>query len=71
MIVFAKLLMLVICAFIQFHIYTINSLNIVIALIAMIISCIPTIVKHDIWEGKGLKIISGTLWLMYLSLIHI
>ncbi len=66
MIVFAKLLVLIICAFIQFHIYTISSLNIVISLIAMIISCFPTIVRHDIFGGKGLKIISGCLWITFL-----
>ena len=66
MIVFAKLIILILCVFLQFHIYPLSGINIAIALIAMIISCIPTIISADIWSGKGLRIITGNTWLIFL-----
>ncbi len=66
MLILAKLIILILCAFIQFHIYPLNGHNIAIALIAMIISCIPTIIKADIFGGKGLRVITGGAWLIFL-----
>lgn len=66
MLILAKLIMLILCAFIQFQIFPLNGINIAIALIAMIISCIPTIITVDIWGGKGLRIITGCTWLIFL-----
>ncbi len=66
MLILAKLIMLILCAFIQFQIFPLNGINIAIALIAMIISCIPTIITVDIWDGKGLRIITGCTWLIFL-----
>ena len=67
MIVLAKLIILILCAFLQFQIYPLSEINVAIALFAMIISCIPIIIKADIFGGKGLKIISGSLWLSFLG----
>lgn len=66
MIVFAKLVILILCAFLQFQSYPLNGINIAIALIAMIISCIPTIIRTDIWNEKGLKILTAGTWLVFL-----
>ncbi len=66
MLIFAKLIILIICTFIQFQIYPLDGINIAVVLIAMIISCIPTIIKSDIWGGKGLKTITVCTWTIFL-----
>lgn len=66
MIIISKLIVLILCAFIQFNIYPISSINIAIALLAMIIACLPVIIKADLFRGKGLKLISGIIWFSFL-----
>ncbi|MBP3338399.1 MAG: sensor histidine kinase [Lachnospiraceae bacterium] len=66
MLILAKLIVLILCGFIQFNIFALNSVNIAIALIAMIIACLPTIINLD-WLGtKGLKIIIGSIWSLFI-----
>lgn len=66
MLILAKLIILILCAFIQFHIYPLNGINIATALVAMIIACIPTITKSEFLSEKMYKIITGSLWFIFL-----
>jgi len=65
MIVIAKLLVFIICVFLQFKISDMHITNIAIMLIALIISSIPIIIKTDFIGDKGLNILTTLSWSGY------
>lgn len=68
MIILAKFLILIICSFLQFYIYDVSVFNISVALISLIISSLPSIIKTDFIGEKGCSIIDNIIWNIYLLL---
>ncbi len=66
MLIHAKCIILILCSFLQFHIYSLDGFNVTITLFAMIIACLPSILNHDIFGRKGLVHVIGTFWLIFI-----
>lgn len=66
MLVVAKLLIFAFCAFLQFNIYDVNISTVAIALVALIISTLPVIIKTDFLGNKGLRIIMELTCFIYI-----
>ncbi len=66
MLVIAKLLIFVLCAFIQFNIYNISINTIAVGLLSLILSSLPVIIKTDLLSDRSLKRLYEVVYTAYL-----
>ncbi len=66
MLVIAKLLIFVLCAFLQFNTHEVSIGNVAISLVALIICTLPIIVKTDFLGDKGLQALSEVVSTIYI-----
>lgn len=64
--VFAKLLLLLLCAFFQFHKYTINASNIVVLLTALVLSSLSIVLQPKTLKSKWFALILSFVWSAWL-----
>ncbi len=57
-----KLLIILLCALFHFEYSTINIKNVAFFLIALIISCLPLVIRTDLFDKKGLRIAISLIW---------
>lgn len=66
MLIVAKLLIIIFCGFLQFHIYPLNTTSTLITLVAFILTCLTLILKPDKACSKTGHVIISTAWLAFL-----
>lgn len=64
--IFAKLLLLLLCAFFQFHKYTINASNIIVLLIAFVLSSLPIVLQPKTTKNKYFTYFLSSIWCIWL-----
>lgn len=66
MLILTKLLFILFGAFIQFWLYPVTAQNIAIALLALILTCLPVIIRTDFLGQQGLRFLTWIFWTVYL-----
>ncbi len=65
---FAKLLVWILCAFLQFEATRLSSFHITVLLITLILSCLPLIIQSVPLQNHRVSVAIGTSWSIYLIL---
>lgn len=66
MIVIAKLLAFLLCALLHYYEYAVSTGSVCITLTAMIISCLPIVIKNDFLGSRGLRALTEIINCTYL-----
>lgn len=64
--IFAKLLLLLLCAFFQFHQYTINASSIIVLLTTLVLSSFSTLLQPKTAKNKYIPYILSSSWCIWL-----